>query len=152
MKLAEALITRAGYNQRYHELKARLLKSVKTQEGIDPPESPAELMDELQQLIQDRLEIIQQINRTNVATTVKEGMTLADAIVKRDSLNLLRGLWKSAAEDAVPGHDRYSRSEIRQVSTIDVAHYQKQVDRLSRELRELDTQIQAMNWTIDLTA
>lgn len=81
MKLAEALITRAGYNQRYHELKTRLLKSVKTQEGIDPPESPAELMEELQQLIQDRLEIIQQINRTNVATAVKEGMTLADAIV-----------------------------------------------------------------------
>lgn len=152
MKLAEALITRAGYRQQFSELRARLHKSLLVQEGETPPESADKLMEELQHVLQQKDEIIRKINRTNVATLFQGDMTLAEAIVKRDTIIMERNLWKDAAEAAVPEFDRYSRSEIRRVSTIDVARYQKQVERLSREMRELDMQIQAMNWTVDLAA
>ncbi|MBR5980520.1 MAG: hypothetical protein IK035_00805, partial [Firmicutes bacterium] len=47
--------------------------------------------------------------------------------------------------------DRYSRSEIVIQSTVSVAKLQKQVDALSKELRELDEKIQELNWTTELT-
>jgi prefoldin subunit 5 len=33
---------------------------------------------------------------------------------------------------------------------VDVAQLQRQVDDLSRRYREMDSQIQAMNWQVDL--
>ena len=59
--------------------------------------------------------------------------------IKRDFL--------SAASSRV---DRYSNNEIKILATIDVAKYQKEIDRLSKEYRELDTKIQGLNWTTDL--
>jgi hypothetical protein len=150
MKLAEALIIRAGYNQRYHELKKRILANVKTQEGMTTAEDPQELIAEFEQLMKDRCEIIIKINRTNVVTAFDKTMTLADSIAKRDGLSLHRGVLKEVAEEAIPKQDRYSKSEIRYVSTVDVNNLQKQADRLARELRELDTAIQGLNWTTDL--
>ena len=63
-----------------------------------------------------------------------------------------RGLYKDVADAAIPKQERYSRTEIRLIGTVDVPGYQKQVDRLSREHRELDTIIQGLNWTTELVA
>jgi hypothetical protein len=46
--------------------------------------------------------------------------------------------------------DRYSKTEIKISSTVDVAKLQKQVDEQSKALRELDEEIQALNWTTEL--
>lgn len=46
--------------------------------------------------------------------------------------------------------DRYSLKEIKIDSTVDVAKLQKDLDALSKELRELDQKIQEINWTTDL--
>ena len=45
---------------------------------------------------------------------------------------------------------RHSASEIKIKSTVNVRELQKQVDSLSRELRELDEAIQEKNWTTEL--
>ena len=45
---------------------------------------------------------------------------------------------------------RYSRSEIRMVRQIRVAELQEQVDRLAREQRVLDVELQQHNWTTPL--
>lgn len=36
------------------------------------------------------------------------------------------------------------------VSAVPIAEYQKEADDLARRFRELDTAVQAMNWTADL--
>ena len=46
--------------------------------------------------------------------------------------------------------DRYSRNEIKFVSTISVADMRKRVDDLSKQYRELDTRIQQLNWNTEL--
>jgi len=46
--------------------------------------------------------------------------------------------------------DRYSRAEIEIRSTVEVAELQKNLDALSKELRETDEKIQEANWTIEL--
>ena len=45
---------------------------------------------------------------------------------------------------------RYSQTEIKILSTVKVAELQKEVDRLSKELRETDESIQSLNWTTEL--
>ncbi len=150
MKLAEALIERAGLNQRYHELRRRLLGNALVQEGLAPSEDPEELMAEFMSLIDVRRGLIDRINRTNVVTRLPDGTTLAAAITTRDALALKRGAYKDVADAAAPKQDRYSKTEIRFIGTVNVVEYQKLVDRLSRQHRELDTIIQGLNWTTDL--
>lgn len=43
-------------------------------------------------------------------------------------------------------HERYSRTEIKSITTINVKDTQKYVDELSRKHRMLDTKIQEINW------
>ena len=46
--------------------------------------------------------------------------------------------------------ERYSRTEIKILSTVNVTAMQKNLDALSKELRETDEAIQEANWTNDL--
>lgn len=79
-----------------------------------------------------------------------DGTLLSDRLARRDALrrkvNILQDFINSAADLT----SRYSRSEIRVHSTVNVAEMRAQVNRLSRELRECDEDIQMLNWTIDL--
>ena len=61
-------------------------------------------------------------------------------------LSILRSFLTNASSKV----DRYSRTEIKIVSTVDVAALQKDVDLQSKQLRELDECIQALNWTTEL--
>lgn len=47
MKLAEALMLRADYQRRIGHLKQRLLRNAKVQEGDEPGEIPAVLLEEI---------------------------------------------------------------------------------------------------------
>ncbi len=99
----------------------------------------------------DELErLIASINRTNTETVVRPGTTLTDSLARRDVLGLRHGALKAAADATAVKQARYSRSEIRMVRTFDVAEVRKRVDEMARERRELDAEIQAANWTVDL--
>jgi hypothetical protein len=149
MKLAEALILRADYQKRIAQLQQRLIRSAKVQEGEQPPEAPQELLTELESTATGLTRLIQQINRTN-STVSFQDQPLSNALAERDVLRLRRSAYDSLINAAAIRQERYMRSELRMVSTVDVAELQRQVDRLSREYRQLDAQIQAMNWATEL--
>jgi hypothetical protein len=149
-KLAEALILRADYQKRIEQLRQRLTRNAKTQEGDRPAEDPAALLAEIERIAADLAVLIQRINRTNAATPLEGEGTLADAIATRDVLRLRHGIYNGLAGEATAKQDRFTKSEIRFVSSVDVAEIQRQADDLARRYRELDTRIQALNWNIDL--
>ncbi|MBD2091302.1 DIP1984 family protein [Microcoleus sp. FACHB-1515] len=149
MKLAEALILRADHQTRIFQLRQRLSRSARVQEGEQPPENPQELIAELETLSAELTQLIQRINRTNSTTELRDRL-LSDALAERDILRLKRETYEGVIDAATVRSDRYMRSELRLVSTINVADVQRQIDRLSRDYRELDAQIQAMNWATDL--
>lgn len=150
MKLAEALVLRADAQKRIQQLRERLTRSAKVQEGEQPPENPQDLLAELDGVLAQYRALIQQINRTNAQTPFRGGQTLTDALAERDTLALERGVLHLVIETAAGQNFRYGRSEIKYVSTVDVAALQKRVDDLARRYRELDTAIQQMNWNVDL--
>ena len=150
MKLAEALILRADSQKRIEQLKERLALSAKVQEGEQPPENPNDLIRELERVSSELLGLIKKINRTNALAQLEEGATLSDALATRDAIMLKRGAYSNLANAAYVVQSRYSKSEVKFFSTVNVAEIQKRVDELSREHRELDARIQAANWSVDL--
>ena len=150
MKLSEALILRADCQKRIEQLRQRLMRSARVQEGEQPPENPATLLAELETTLRDLTDLIQRINKTNSLTNLREGVTISDALAQRDTLLLKRSVYDSLVNAAALNQNRYSQSEIKNFSTVNITDLQAQVDRLSRECRELDTTIQAANWNTEL--
>ena len=57
-----------------------------------------------------------------------------------------RNIINQMIEKASNNENRYSMSEIKFVSVVDVAGLQKEYDALSKKWRELDNKIQGINW------
>lgn len=150
MKLAEALILRADIQKRMEQIRNRLYNNVLTQEGELPSEDPDLLLKEFMALQNELTTIIKAINRTNNNSQFSDNMMLSEVLVERDALLAKRTILSNAADRASEKQDRYSRTEIKNVSMIDINKFQKEADKLSKEFRELDTKLQGMNWTIDL--
>ena len=149
MKLAEALILRADCQKKISHLRSRLTRCVKVQEGEQPPEDPQVLLGELSGSIAQLTTLIQRINRTNSNTAFEPG-NLSDALARRDTLAIQRNALQNLVQEAALTQNRYSHSEVRLVSTVNVANLQRQVDSFSQEYRLLDTQIQSLNWQVEL--
>ena len=149
MKLAEALILRSDLQKRIEQLRVRLNNNAKVQENDKPSENPEELLNELDNNINQLKILIKQINRTN-CVTVSSGQTLADLIAERDTLtlksNILRGFLNIAGQKV----NLYSTTEIKIMSTVDVPALQKELDVLSKKIRETDTELQQANWLTEL--
>lgn len=149
MKLASALTERSDLQRRIAEISKRLTNNAKVQEGDTPAEDPAALLQELDNFLCRLEELVAKINLTN-SMTVSEGETLTELLSRRDSLQqrlrILRGFLDAASWRI----DRYSKAEIRILSTVPVAEIQKDVDRYAKELREMNERIQELNWTTEL--
>ena len=149
MKLATALSERADIQRRLTQLMSRLNNNAKTQEGEEPAENPKQLLEELDNLLA-RLEwLMTRINLTN-SRTISDGKTVTELLARRDCLAKRVNVMRSFLDAASAKVDRYSQTEIKILSTVKVSALQKQVDSDSKALRELDEQLQSLNWTTEL--
>jgi len=149
MKLAEALSLRKDLQKRVEQVKERLQKNVTVQEGEQPLEDPKTLAKDLDASLNKLEELIFRINQTNIQTIV-DGVSLTKLMAERDVLSKRISVMRDVFDTASTLGDRYSRTEIKQVATIDVSALSKQIDALSKSLRELDYKIQAANFSTDL--
>jgi hypothetical protein len=150
MKLAEALAERSDCQTRIEELKKRMVRSARVQEGEQPAEDVNELLAESDRMFARLRELVSAINRTNAGTQFDSKRTISDAIADRDVTAKRRDFLAGVADAATTRQDRYSKSEVRFVATISVAKLQAEVDRLAKQYRELDTRLQELNWSTEL--
>ena len=113
-----------------------------------------EVLDLYQQYPED--EIVNISMAAGLSGTYDSAVSAAGLCDHRDRITVIntrtlcgphRYLVEKAVEWAKNGH---SAKEIRVVSTVNVRDLQKQVDGLSKELRELDVRIQRLNWAVEL--
>ena len=149
IKLAQALILRADTQKRLEQLKGRLLDNAKMQENERPSEDPKLLLKELDRLSDELFRLVLAINLTNSSAKF-EGASLTEMIAKKDTLSQKASVLRDFAKSASQKVDLYSNSEIKILSSVDVAMLQKQIDELSKEIRELDMKLQEANWHVDL--
>jgi len=145
MKIAEALALRSDLQKRLEQLKQRLIKNARIQEGDIPAEDPIGLGAELEEAARQLTSLIQRINRTNASTRFGQ-QTLADALAERDVLKVRYNAYRELVTAASTAQGRTTRSEIKFVSTVSVAATQRKADDLAKEYRELDTRIQEADW------
>lgn len=124
--------------------------NAKVQEGEVPGENPKDLLPELEKIAKDLTEIIQRINKTNAATLLDTKETISNAIASRDTLKLKHSILRELAKAAVVTQDRYSKSEVKFKSTINISDIQKRADTIAEEHREIDARIQEANWRTEL--
>lgn len=152
MKLAEALTARADLQRRIEQLRARIIANARYQEGEEPAEDAAALIDEAGAALTQLRELIRRINRTNSLLDLGADGTMTDALAARDVLRLQHSLLSDAASAASgsTGMFRQMRSELRQMAALPVAQLRTRADAAALELRQLDNRIQQANWTSEL--
>jgi hypothetical protein len=151
MRLAEALLERKSVKVKIDSLQERLDQNALVQEGDTPAETAETLMAELRDALATLETLIRQINAANNVAKLPNGTTVSDAIVRRDMLKLERLALERVAATLSMRQHRYGRNEVKFVATVGPARLHKEIDRLSKEWRELDAQIQAVNWQTDVT-
>ena len=149
MKLAEALAIRKDTQRKIEQLRSRLLNNVRIQEGEAPSEDPSELMKELDSCLNRLQTLIFRINKTNMHTQDR-GKTLTELMAEKDVLALRISSLRDVFNKSSESQERYSRSEIKVVTTIDIKALGRQIDQYSKQLRELDIRIQGLNFSTDL--
>ena len=149
MKLAEALNLRADVAKRISQLNIRLQNNALVQEGENPAENPEDLLKELDELIIQQEELIAKINLTN-AKTVSDGKTLTELIAHKDTVRTKIDVMRTFLDAASKKVPRGLRSEIKVLSTVNVAELRKTVDAMEKDFRETDVKIQALNWNTEL--
>ena len=150
MKLAEALSIRKELQTRISQLSSRLMNNVRIQEGDEPAEDPKDLFKELDSCLKQLEEYIYRINLTNLHT-VSGKKSLTQLLAERDVLtkrvSVMQEVFNQASSSS---SERYSRSEIKYVTTVDVKALRKQIDKLSAQLRQLDIEIQSLSFSTEL--
>lgn len=150
MKLAEALLLRSECQKKIESLQSRILANLKVQEEDRPHENPQELLKEAFELNDQLCALVKQINARNNIAALPNGTVLSEALADRDMLMKKRSLLAAIAAKANERDYRLTHTEVKMRVTLPIGELQKQIDSLSRSFRELDTQIQAVNWTVDL--
>jgi len=169
MKLAEALLLRSDMQKKLASLQQRIQQNVLIQEGDTPSEDPHILINEAiqtNQALYDLIEkilmkeaiqtnqtlydLIEKIHLTNAQTQMPNGQPLIKLLNKRDCLIAEHRILQHALDHAQRDSERYSMREIKWLKTISIAKIQKQADDISASLRQLNVEIQAMNWQVDL--
>ena len=131
-------------------MEVRLNNNAQVQEGEQPAEDPMELLKELEADYARMEGLVSAINRTNNSTRLEDGATLSDLLAKRDCLKGKLSALRGFLDNASALIRRHSVSEIKVKSTVNVRELQKQVDGLSKDLRQLEETIQEKNWTTEL--
>ena len=149
MKLAEALQERADLNRKIEELRRRLANVILVQEGEEPAEDPAELLEELNAAVARLEELMSAINLTNCRTKAN-GMTLTALIARKDALMVKLSAYRDLVYSASQNTSRARGTEIKVKALLKASDLQKVADRTAKEVRELDNLLQETNWKTKL--
>lgn len=151
MKLAEALLLRADLQKKLASLQERINRNVLVQEGERPSEDPVDLLTQAAAVAAQLQGLVYGINRSNISGKTGRNRSLTEALAERDILALRHSIVQGAAQSAAKPPERYGVKEIRWVKVVDVAKLQGEADELARAIREINAEIQAANWELEIT-
>lgn len=124
-------------------IRSRLDNSARIQEGEEPAEDPNELFAEADRVYERLLKLIRAVNRTNSRSEFDNDRSIFDAIVESDVLAKRREFLLGVSECGNRWTDFHT-------PTVPVEELRAQADKLAKRYRELDLQIQELNWKTDL--
>ena len=76
--------------------------------------------------------------------------SLTRLIARRDVLSKRVAIMWNLVNQIGSNDIRFGKNEIRTIRTVDIRELHKELDKYSKQLRELDLKIQELNWTVEL--
>lgn len=150
MKLAEALLLRRDLEAKLTAMKQTISQNALIQEGDSLDISLEELLEDYQTTNEEFSQLVVRINQRNSSAALYDAEKLiVEALEERESLRRQHGLLNETIE-AANDLRRFGRNEIRMVKTVDTKKLTKEMNEVSKKLRELDGKIQQTNWLVDL--
>lgn len=136
--------------KRLESLRDRISKNVVVQEGEQPAENPEKLLADAMRIAEEFQKMIFSINKANLSGKTARSRSLTEAIAERDALVLKHSILNTAVNSAVKPPDRFGLREIRWVKAVEIKPLQDQVETLAKQIREVNIEIQAANWQIEI--
>lgn len=155
MKIAEGLITKADLEEKIYNFYNRARNNLLVQEGEEVQEDPIKLIKSLEEANKNLVELIAKIHKANSQSKLVDedgnpmNITIQEALARKEGLVSMASKVRDLAESATP-QNRYSKSEIKIIATVDAKVLQAKADKFSKEARNLDIAIQKTNWLVDL--
>lgn len=150
MKIAEALQERASLNAKLDQLARSINDNALVQEDEKPDLDVAELLREYEAASNALCGLMGRINMTNCAVRNADGETMTQLLARRDVLRQKLRAYQDLQNSLGNRTRRASRSEIKILATVKASDIKKEIDRMSKEYRLLDNEIQALNWQYEL--
>jgi hypothetical protein len=125
---------------------------VRLPEDEEPTGIPDELFKRYDADMARLEELVRRINLTNASAKMESGKSITEAMARRDCLSSMIRVYEEIY-GGLTSHDREYRGEVRvkYVRHANYAELRDKINRLSQEFRVLDTAIQALNWTVELS-
>lgn len=136
--------------KKVESLRERIRQNAVIQEDDSPHEEPNVLIEESFKVLEELESLVFKINEANLKNKLADGRSITEAIARKDTLKAQHSLITHSITSARREPDRYSMTEIKWVSTLDIAELQKRSDELAKEIRVLNVEIQETNWTAEL--
>lgn len=146
IKLAEGLLLRSDLKKKIEQLTQRLRPILIVTDTKQPQEDPYKLIAQLRKANEDLEMIVIRINKTNNETYLEPGVTLMQALAKRDALKLLSEKLRNIRQWSQVNNSTYGQ----QKATLDIKGLQAEIDQTGRSFREIDSKIQEHNWLTKL--
>jgi len=146
MKIADALILRKEYKTVKNNLERRIRRNAKVEKGGTPNEDVLKLVDEWSEVEEKLRKLIIKINHNNLNTTLESGMIVADAIAYKNSLMNKKNMLDNLMHESMGSSYRDDPIE----PCVDIGDIQKKISLISKEYREINSQIQLSNWQTEL--
>ena len=146
MKLAEGLLLRADLQKKIVQMVNRITPVIKITQGKSPQEDSIKLMAQMRKAIQVFEAIVVRINKTNIGTSLPDGRNLMGALAHRDALKTMVTHLRTIRQTAQISNHDYNNTR----TTIKIKQLQSEIDQVGRAFRELDSQIQELNWLTEL--
>lgn len=147
MKLAELLKQRSALQDKADDLAKRVYTNVRLIDGDTPAETPDALIVEIDRTYDALESVVNRINRANIKARGTGGETLSELLLRRELLGRKVGVRKHAAKRATTGSE-YRDESVLYKRHVDVPKLRREADELGQQYRELDNQIQSLNWSV----
>lgn len=147
MLIAEALVLRSEYKTVIDNLERRIRKNSKVyEEGDNPTENLDNLIKEYSEVREKLRDLIIKINHTNLTTKLPNGMIVADAIAHKNALMDEKNMLDSIMHESMGSSFRDEKT----YPVMDIKDIQKEINKISKEYREINSAIQKNNWSTNL--
>lgn len=149
--LAEALLRKATLKKELDALEQRMGESARVPHDEEPVDDYIALLDIYHKKESELMELSLRILSTNNSAAFKDGETIAQAIIRRDSLKRTVSMYSKLLSAATGGsRGLFSSRDVKYKRVVDMDKARANMDSAAMQYRDLDVKLQQMNWNTEL--